>query len=224
MSSELREAVEAIEGFVSDSLTRRIAGLEQDLRNSNGIDCREYLLAKSISSELMTSAYAIKKVAAEVNVVVHAIGILLSLPHLLSSAETIIDLSLGAGNTGKPFDLETTERIAEFKFIDWQGGPESIRQNALFKDYYLLAEHPTKKQKYLYVIGTEHPLRFLNGRRSLRSVMSRNSALWSDFTERYGERFKTVSEYYAYRKTAVRLEDISTLLPTVFTSLNAKAD
>jgi hypothetical protein len=43
--------------------------------------------------------------------------------------------------TGRSFDLETSYRVAvaEFKFIRWQGGPESIRQNQLFKDFYLLA-------------------------------------------------------------------------------------
>jgi hypothetical protein len=224
MTNDLRPALRAIEGFVSDGLTHRIARLEKDLRNSSGMDCRDYLLAKSISTELMTSAHAVKKAAAEINVVIHAVGILLALPVLLSPTETIVDLSLGAGNTGKPFDLETTERIAEFKFIEWRGGTEAIRQNALFKDYYLLAEHPTQKQKYLYVIGTEHPLRFLKGGRALGSVMSRNSALWANYTARYGDRFKTVSDYYAFRKGAVHLEDISTILPAVFTALNATTD
>jgi hypothetical protein len=43
--------------------------------------------------------------------------------------------------TGRSFDLETSYRVAvaELKFIRWQGGPESIRQNQLFKDFYLLA-------------------------------------------------------------------------------------
>jgi hypothetical protein len=41
--------------------------------------------------------------------------------------------------TGRSFDLETSDRVAvaEFKFIRWQGGPESIRQNQLFKLYLL---------------------------------------------------------------------------------------
>ena len=63
-------------------------------------------------------------------------------------------VSLGAGNTGRAFDLETNQRIAEFKFIHWQGGPESIRQNSLFKDFYEMAEYDTRKQKFLYVLGT----------------------------------------------------------------------
>jgi hypothetical protein len=61
--------------------------------------------------------------------------------HILRPGEVIDCVSLGAGNTGRAFDLETNLRIAEFKFIHWQGGPESIRQNSLFKDFYEMAEH-----------------------------------------------------------------------------------
>jgi hypothetical protein len=39
----------------------------------------------------------------------------------------------------------------EFKFIRWRGGPELIRQNGVFKDDVLVAEHATTKQKYLYL-------------------------------------------------------------------------
>ena len=100
----------------------------------------------------------IKRLAGEIHVVIHALGILLCLPHILKTGEIVESVSLGAGNTGKAFDLETNRRIAEFKFIRWQGGAEMIRQNALFKDFYLMAEHSTHKEKYLYVLGTEIPL------------------------------------------------------------------
>jgi hypothetical protein len=32
---------------------------------------------------------------------------------------------IGAGYTGREFDLETNYRVAEFKFIHWRGGPEA---------------------------------------------------------------------------------------------------
>ena len=70
-------------------------------------------------------------------------------------------MSLGAGNTGRSFDQETDRRVAAFKFIRWQGGPESIRQNSVFKDFFLLAEHDTVKRRYLYVLGNHYPLKFL---------------------------------------------------------------
>ena len=118
-------------------------------------------------------------------------------------------VSLGAGNTGRDFDLETNLRVAEFKFIRWRGGPESIRQNSVFKDYLLLAEHPTVKRKYLYLLGTDHALRFLQGGRALSSVLSRNDKVNRMFTDSFGTVFRTVGEYYAAHGAAVRIEDVS---------------
>jgi hypothetical protein len=65
-----------------------------------------------------------KQVAGQINVVIHALVILLCLPHILKDHEVIEYVSLGAGNTARAFDLETNQRVAEFKFIRWQGGPK----------------------------------------------------------------------------------------------------
>lgn len=154
-----------------------------------------------------------KRLAGQVNVVIHALGILLCLPHLLQPGEAVEYVSLGAGNTGRSFDLETSHRVAEFKFIRWQGGPEVIRQNALFKDFYLLTEHPTDKRKYLYVLGTEHPLKFFNSGCSLSSVLSRHVGLEKQFRAKYGSQYPTVREYYVPRKQAVVIHDVSGWVP-----------
>jgi hypothetical protein len=116
---------------------------------------------------------------------------------------------LGAGNTGRKFDLETNLRVAEYKFIDWQGGPETIRQNAIFKDFFELAEHDTKKKKFLYVVGTEHPLKFFNSGRKIASVLSRNPKALSQISEKYGQQVKTVRDYYELKKNEVTVCDIS---------------
>jgi hypothetical protein len=115
---------------------------------------------------------------------------------ILEQGETVEYVSLGAGNTGREFDLETNLRVAEFKFIRWRGGAESIRQNSIFKDYVLLAENPTPKRKYLYLVGTEHALKFLHGGRALSSVLSRNDKLQKMFSERFGSQFSKVRDYY----------------------------
>ena len=64
-------------------------------------------------------------------------------------ALVVPSLVLGAGNTGREFDLETNYRIAEFKFIHWRGGPDTIRQNSIFKDFFLLADGESANRKYL---------------------------------------------------------------------------
>ncbi len=78
--------------------------------------------------------------------------LLISLPSILNDGERVEAMSLAAGNTGKGFDLETSERIAEFTFIEWKGGPDVIRKNKVFKDFYFLAEADTGKEKELYPI------------------------------------------------------------------------
>jgi hypothetical protein len=166
-----------------------------------------------VTTELLASAYAIKKTAGQINVLIHAVGILLLLPNILEPEEKIEYVSLGAGNTGRAFDLETDRRIAEFKFIHWQGGAETIRQNALFKDFYLLAEHQSPKRKELFVLGASNPLKFLNGGRALKSVLSRNARLAEDFHSTYADRFSKVRDYYAHRKAEVTILDASPLLP-----------
>ena len=135
------------------------------------------------------------------------------MPHILDEDEHINYLSLGAGNTGRKFDLETNKRIAEFKFINWQGGAEAIRQNSLFKDFYKLAEYETDKQRYVYVLGTEIPLRFFHGKRAIKSVLSRNNKLLEEFSIKYGDQFKRVHEYFQYREELVIIGDISSVLP-----------
>jgi len=138
---------------------------------------------------------------------------LICLPHILDANETVEYVSLGADNTGRLFDLETDRRIAEFKFIRWRGGAETIRQNTMFKDFFLLAQHPTRKRKYLYLLGTGHALKFMKGGRALTSVLSRNERLRRMFGETFGKWFLTVGEYYASQGRAVEIADVSPWLP-----------
>ena len=64
------------------------------------------------------------------------------------SNEVIEELSIGAGNTNRHFDLVTNKRIAEFKFINWSGKQDTIRQNSVFKDFFELDVYETDKKKY----------------------------------------------------------------------------
>lgn len=157
-----------------------------------------------------------KRVAAQINVIIHAVGILVSLPHILTEHETVESLSLGAGNTGREFDLTTDKRVAEFKFIEWQGGPESIRQNSLFYDFFTLAEHESTRRRFLYLLGTDKALRFLRGNRSLRSVLSKNRKINDQFIARYDNEFTVVSDYYKAKRDQVELVDLQKLIPSIW--------
>ena len=60
-----------------------------------------------ITANLLESALAIKAVAGQIHVIVHAVGVLRSLPFILAKDEVVFLLSLGAGNTGRSHDLVT---------------------------------------------------------------------------------------------------------------------
>jgi len=208
---KLDMAAQNVQQFVGDSLTEKLSFLENRFRNSNRLKATNLCDEHFVTQDLISSALLLKQLVGQLNVIIHAVGILTVIPNILESDEIIEELSLGAGNTGRKYDLETNKRIAEFKFIQWRGGAESIRQNSLFKDFYELAEADTNKRRILYLIGLDIPLIFLNGRRDLESVMSKNIKLLRDFRKRYGEKFKVVREYFHFREKRVELVDLGNI-------------
>ncbi|MHC8509957.1 MAG: hypothetical protein ACYYKD_11320 [Rhodospirillales bacterium] len=207
------KAFDDLETFKGENLTATLAAVEAAVRGVTSKNAETFLDQHNAPSNTLYAAGRFKKLFSQIDVVIHALGILRCLPHILKKDEQVEYVSLGAGNTGRPFDLETNLRIAEFKFIRWQGGAESIRQNQAFKDFFLLAESGIEKEKYLYVLNTEHPLNFFNGSRNLRSVLSRNHNIQEQFAAKYGGKFKHVCDYYKHRKDDVRIEDMSRWLP-----------
>jgi len=205
----LGQAVELIEKFQGINLTKTLASMEHDIIGLNINELNDFCQSYHININFMASAFKIKEIAGQINVIIHASGILRSLPTLLEPDEIVQSVSLGAGNTGRNFDLETSLRIAEYKFIHWRGGSETIRQNALFKDFFELAEYTTNKRKYLYVIETEIPLKFFKSKRTINSVLSRYPALLSRLREKYGQTLQVVEDYYMLKKSEVEIYDIS---------------
>lgn len=203
------KALSTLERFQGASLTTSLSDIERCIIGSGLEDVDRFCATKGIDVGFMDSAIAIKRVAGQINVIIHAAGILSSLSGILEPGERIESVSLGAGNTGRQFDLETNMRVAEYKFIDWRGGAESIRQNGIFKDFYTLAEHETCKKKYLYVVGTNYPLKFLNGGRALTSVLSRHSKILNRIREKYGANIATVRDYFEMKKNDVFICDVT---------------
>ncbi len=215
---------ELLARFTGPDLTQTLARIERGVRGVTAEGCASFLESAGAGREALAAAAEMKRLGSQINVTIHALGILLCLPHILEPDERVEYVSLGAGNTGRDFDLETNLRVAEFKFIRWRGGAELIRQNSLFKDYLLLAEHPTAKRKHLYLLGTEHALKFLRGGRALSSVLSRNDKLQKMFSGRFGETFRTARDYYAAHSYAVRIDDVSPWLSELAEELIAEPD
>ncbi len=198
-----------LDRFTGKDLTKTLACIEGEARGVTAEDWGELLKRAHATRETLAAAAELKRMAGQVNVTIHALGILLCLPHILEPGEEVESLSLGAGSAGRRFDLETNLRVSEFKFIRWRGGAESIRQNETFKDFFQLEEHQTSKRKHLYLLGKQHAVKFLRGNRALASVLSRNQKVREEFSARFGERFRTVGDYYAVYGREVEITDVS---------------
>ncbi len=195
--------------FTGRDLTETLARIEREVRGVTVGDWGAVLERAGATRKTLAAAAELKRMAGQVNVTIHALGILRCLPHILEAGEKIESISLGAGNTGRRFDLETNLRVAEFKFIHWRGGSETIRQNATFKDFYLLAAHQTTKRKHLCLLGTQHATTFLRGDRALESVLSKDQRVHRMFFGQFGKRFRTVGQYYAVHGREVEIHDVS---------------
>ena len=158
--------------------------------------------------EVYFSALEAKKIFSQLNTVIHATGILLYSRKILLNNEKIESMSLGAGNTNKDFDLVTDKRIAEFKFIEWKGR-DSIRQNSVFCDFYKLLKSKTPKKNELYINDKESVLKFLNGKRAIKSLLSKNQELYKLFTEEYGEKYNEVGKFYRDYKDQVSIIELN---------------
>ena len=144
MTDDLTDVARLPDSFTGADLTVTLGRIEGIVQGLTIEVCEEFLKSEGVDREALAAAAELKRLAGQINVTIHALGILLCLPHILEAGEIVEYVSLGAGNTGRQFDLETNRRVAEFKFIRWRGGSEAIRQNSIFKDFYLLAEYPTE--------------------------------------------------------------------------------
>lgn len=192
-------------------LTNWVKQTENTVRNKN--DVIRWLEENDISIATFRDKMAVKRLSAQIDVLIHAYGMLLALPRILEDDETIEYLSLGAGNTGKPFDLVTSKRIAEFKFAEWDGRHNTIRQNNIFTNFLELAidTDSTGKAKYIYCLSADKVIRFLSkSERSLSSVLSRVSI--NMHHEDIQEEYKTVNVFYHTYKDEVKIVDLSKYL------------
>jgi hypothetical protein len=210
--SSLVRASKMLESFKGGSLKSAVLELQKSFEGATKQQATSVLAGKNLTKELLAAAWLIKKNASQINEIVHALGIMLALPSILEVGERIESISLAAGNTGKPYDLETTSRVAEFTFINWKGGPETIRQNKVFKDFFFLAEAKTSKKRELYTVGTEHVKDFFSSKRSIQQILKGNAKLDRGF-RKYKQKYRTVQEYYQAKQNVVKIVDICLCLP-----------
>jgi hypothetical protein len=210
---DILELLGQIETFKAGSLTRQVGAIERQLVDAPSSEIQAMLGQHQVNGRLFQAALTVKRLSAQIDVVVHAVGILYALPFILAQDEVVQSLSLGAGNAGSEFDLVTSHQIAEFKFIHWRPSGNAIRNKTLFKDFYKLACADTTKKKNLYLLETGRPLHFLTGKRMIEKVLDRSPSHQADFRQRFGDGFITVGDFYAAHQGEVNLVDLSQLLP-----------
>jgi hypothetical protein len=209
----IEDALRQIEHFRGSSLAKTIADIETRLVGATRKDTIAVNTALHLDKPLISSAAQVKRASAQIDVIIHTLGILYSLPYLLEEGEFVETTSLGAGNAGSEFDLVTNRRIAEFKFIYWQGGSESIRKKTFFQDYFKLIRAHSQKSKYFYLLNIEIPLRFLKGKSISLRMLDRDHRLATSFQQLYSEKFPTVGEYYIAHKDQVKFVNLIDVVP-----------
>lgn len=224
MSGLLDDALTRLDSFIGSALPhQRVAEWESMIRGADGQEVRALLAAQSVDDGLLAAALEVKRRAGEINVVIHAVGILLTLPAILTSGERVQSSSLGAGSGGHPYDLETDRRIAEFKFTTWRGH-DAVRQRELFADFVNLAEAVTARQRQLFVARAALPRKFLyESGRSIESVCSRRPETVERIRKAHGTVPSSVREYVREYGANVELVDLATLLPTYMVDALASA-
>ncbi len=210
----IADEIGLVERFKGRALEKTIADIERQLAAAQADQAKVTETNRSfgVDQALIQAAAAVKRASAQIDVVIHAAGILFALPHILRPGEKVECLSLGAGNAGSRFDLETDQRIAEFKFIQWQARGNAIREKTLFQDFFKLVRHQTSKEKYLYLLNTDIPKRFLSGSRDALKVLGRDKA-GDECIDRHGRPCHTVGEYFAAHKDEVHIENLTEIVP-----------
>lgn len=207
MMDDLAPAFESLRDYLGGGLTARINALEDYFSGGNIENLEELLEKQQLTPELLQRAHKIKRATGQIHVVIHALGVLLSLPSVLEKGEVVERLSLGAGNTPeRRYDLETNTQIAEFTFIDWKGR-DSARQDKLFKDFFLLAETDTHKRRCLYVNSRTAAIKCLTGKRTCKSLLGRNANARSRFSAKYPTKMHAC-EYFHNKEGSVEIIEI----------------
>ena len=199
-------------------LTNAIARLENTLAGCRTEDISALLEEQGVSNHLLRAAFYARAEFGRINDVIHATAIALALPHLLAPGEVMRRPSLAAGNDpSRPFDVETDQRVAEFKLGRWDGH-DAGRKRQLFKDLvHLAAPDLHGRRAELYVLGTR-PAKFLHTTRSTAAWALNRGAEETQllFKKRFGAPLMLIPDFVAGPAAHVRIIDLEQVLPQYF--------
>lgn len=172
---------------------------------------------------------ALKALAGEVDVLLHAVGLVASLAHVLEPGERVISVSLdhdGGGTAGVAGlgvgDLVTDCQVAEFTFIKWSPtGGNGQREVKLLRDLIKLDllddDAAAGRRRVLYVTGGGPALKFLRSGQIIAKKLSRNADVLRRLEERHGQRFGSVGDYWGRLNADGRVElvDLHEIAPVL---------
>lgn len=215
MSDDLHDEVGRLLAFLSRvPLTDAVRELEVALEGCDGGAAAEAVAAAGVGPELLAAAMATRRQLGRLNDLIHASAIGLLLPRLLEPGEVVEGRpSLAAGNDPtRPYDLQTSERVAEFKLAYWAGA-DAMRKRGAFKDLVHLAADESGRRAQLFVVG-QAPIRFLRTSTSPASWgLDRAKTARAVFERRFGPLTTPIREFTAGPGARVELVDLLPLLP-----------
>jgi len=221
LTADLSAAVATLARFLDrQPLTQAIATLEHRLQGADAERAVRTATEGGVGADLLVSALTVRESLGRLNDLIHATGILLALPHVLRDGETVTKRpSLGAGNDpGRPYDLETDQRIAEFKLARWRGA-DAARKRQTFKDLVMLAADDSGRQADLFVVGPE-PARFLRTSTSTAAwALDRSPGALRTSAKAFGSPDISVREFTATHAQHVQITDLCSILPPAVTTL-----
>ena len=208
----VEEAIGVVQRFRAGSQTNQIHSLQKVVAGEGRSRIADITTQIGVD-ELLSAALDVKRASAQIDVVIHAAGILHSLPYLLAEGEVVESVSLGADNSTGDYDLVTNRRVAEFKFITWQPKGNALREKTLFEDFVKLSFDHSDRKKYLYLLSTELPLKFLQSGRTVEKVLDRNARLKERYVNIYAESYTYVREFYAAFRSTIQIVDLRSCVP-----------
>jgi hypothetical protein len=203
------KALKIVLEFKSDSLINRLNQLKTETIGKTKNELTDNI-------PLYNAALLVKKASSQINEIVHAVGILNSLPRILEENEIITDLSLASGASGEGIDLVTDKRVAEFKFATWQegGSKNGMRKRQVFADYINLTILKTNKKKELYVVSSESIKKYFKGKSKWKKVLSKSGGLDIKYAEYLKQNGIKETEYIRdiYSCSEIEIFDIEEIL------------
>ncbi len=91
MKLEPSEIVRVLSRFTGTDLTQTLGRIEGSVRGMTADDCSAFLAEAGAERDVLSAAAEMKRLAGQINVTIHALGILLCLPHILSRFQDHVD-------------------------------------------------------------------------------------------------------------------------------------